>query len=74
MSEYIVSMKTIDAAIVLDAIREAQRGGPAYSYVGFCAKVARAGCVGCLVSFPGRRVVYMGRTGELHTEHFPGQA
>ena len=60
-----------DAAIVRDAIREAQANAPGYSYAGFCEKVAGAGCAGYLVSFPGRRVVYFGRTGEIHTEHFP---
>lgn len=61
-----------DQASIVQAIRQAQQGGPAYTYTGFCEKVARAGCVGYLVSLPGRRVVYLGRTGETHTEHFPG--
>ena len=63
-----------DTAAVVEAIREAQQGGPGYTYAGFCTKVAQAGCVGYLVSFPGRRVVYLGRTGETHTEHFPDRA
>ena len=61
-----------DAAMVRQAIGEAQALVPGYTYKGFCAKVARAGCAGYLVSFPGRRVLYYGRTGETHTEHFPG--
>ena len=61
-----------DAAIVRESINEAQSLAPGYSYKGFCAKVARAGCAGYLVSFPGRRVLYYGRTAETHTEHFPG--
>lgn len=60
-----------DAAVVKDAIREAQQLVPGYTYEGFCAKVAKAGCIGYQVSFPGRRVVYAGRTAETHTEHFP---
>lgn len=60
-----------DQGAVVSAIREAQQDAPGYTYAGFCAKVAQAGCVGYLVSFPGRRVVYLGRTGETHTEHFP---
>lgn len=63
-----------DGEAVVAAIREAQQGAPGYTYTGFCEKIAQAGCVGYLVSFPGRRVVYTGRTGETHTEHFPGQA
>ena len=64
--------KHFDAAIVKESINEAQSLAPGYSYEGFCAKVARAGCAGYLVSFPGRRVLYYGRTAETHTEHFPG--
>ena len=53
------------------AIREAQQMVPGYTYKGFCAKVAKAGCAGYQVSFLGRRAVYFGRTGETHLEHFP---
>ena len=31
-----------------------------------------AGCAGCIVSLLGQRVVYYVRTGETHTEYFPG--
>lgn len=62
---------TFDAAAVAEAVREAQAKAPGYSYRGFSDKVARAGCAGYLVSFPGRRVVYFGRTAEMHVEHFP---
>jgi uncharacterized protein YbcV (DUF1398 family) len=61
-----------DAAIVKEAIREAQALIPGYTYKGFCAKVAGAGCAGYIVSLLGARVVYYGRTGETHTEYFPG--
>ncbi|MDQ0513352.1 DUF1398 domain-containing protein [Ancylobacter amanitiformis] len=61
-----------DAPQVRDAIREAQQKVPGYTYRGFCAKVAEAGCAGYLVSFPGQRVLYVGRSGETHTEYFPG--
>ncbi len=61
-----------DAAAIIEGIREAQTLAPGYTYKGFCAKVARAGCAGYLVSFPGKRVLYYGRTGETHTEYFPG--
>jgi len=60
-----------DVAAVRGAIREAQLLVPGYTYPGFCAKVMRAGCVGYVVSFPGRRAVYFGRTAETHVEHFP---
>jgi len=63
---------TFDQDAIRAAIREAQANAPDYSYPGFCAKVKRAGCVGYIVSFPGRRAVYLGRTAEAHVEHFPG--
>lgn len=50
----------------------AQANPSDYSYVAFSEKVKAAGCAGYLVSFPGRRVVYFGRTAETHVEHFPG--
>ncbi len=62
-----------DAARIRAAIREAQRLAPGYTYRGFCEKVARAGCASYVVSFSGRRALYIGRTGETHTEHFPDQ-
>jgi uncharacterized protein YbcV (DUF1398 family) len=61
-----------DAAIVRQAIGEAQALAPGYTYKGFCAKVAGAGCAGYLVSLVGKRVLYYGRTGEIHIEYFPG--
>ena len=60
-----------DLAAVKGAIRQAQAMAPGYTYKGFCEHVAKAGCAGYLVSFPGRRVLYVGRTGETHTEYFP---
>jgi uncharacterized protein YbcV (DUF1398 family) len=63
-----------DEAAIRDAIREAQQNVPGYTYRGFCDKVTAAGCAGYLVSLPGRRVLYIGRTGETHTEYFPGTA
>ena len=61
----------LDAAAVQTAIREAQQLIPGYTYAGFCAKVMAAGCAGYIVSFTGRRAVYIGRTAETHVEQFP---
>ncbi|GMM93193.1 DUF1398 domain-containing protein [Qipengyuania sp. MTN3-11] len=61
----------LDAEKLSEAIREAQADGPGYSYRGFCRKARAAGCAGYMVSLQGRRVVYYGRTGETHVEHFP---
>ncbi len=60
-----------DAAVVERAVRAAQTNAEGYSYRGFCETVKSAGCAGYMVSFPGKRVVYFGRTAELHVEHFP---
>ena len=64
--------ETFDGSVVREAIREAQELVPGYTYKGFCAKVAEAGCAGYVVSLLGRRVLYFGRTCETHTEYFPG--
>ena len=61
-----------NATQVKEAIREAQVAAPGYTYKGFIEKVAEAGCAGYLVSILGRRVLYFGRTADLHIEHFPG--
>jgi uncharacterized protein YbcV (DUF1398 family) len=60
-----------DAARIQAAIREAQQLVPGYTYLGFCKKVASAGCAGYIVSFSGRRALYIGRTAETHVERFP---
>lgn len=60
-----------DSAQISAAIKEAQQLVPGYTYKGFCKKVAAAGCAGYIVSFSGRRALYIGRTGETHVEHFP---
>ena len=61
-----------DAATVKEALREARALVPGYTYQGFCAKVVGAGAAGYIVSLLGKRVLYYGRTGETHTEYFPG--
>jgi len=60
-----------DSSLVREAIKEAQSLVPGYTYLGFCEKVAAAGCAGYLVSLSGRRALYFGRTAETHVEHFP---
>lgn len=60
-----------DSGSIEALVRWAQANADDYSYVAFCERVKAAGCAGYLVSFPGRRVVYYGRTAETHVEHFP---
>jgi uncharacterized protein YbcV (DUF1398 family) len=64
---------TLDTFLMQAAIREAQQQIPGYTYKGFCEKAASAGCAGYIVSFTGRRALYVGRTAEIHVEHFPNQ-
>lgn len=61
----------LDVGALKAAIGEAQALVPGYTYAGFCAKAKAAGCAGYLVSFSGRRAVYLGRDGAVHTEYFP---
>jgi len=61
-----------DAGRIEAAVRQSQAG--AHTYRAFCEKVMAAGCAGYLVSLPGRRAVYFGRTAETHVEHFPPAA
>ena len=63
--------EAFDGAAMQAAIREAQQLVPGYTYRGFCEKAASAGCAGYVVSFSGRRALYIGRTAEIHVEHFP---
>lgn len=60
-----------DAGAMQAAIREAQQQVAGYTYKGFCRKAVAAGCAGYVVSFSGRRALYIGRTAETHVEHFP---
>ncbi|MDR3376279.1 MAG: DUF1398 family protein [Ancalomicrobiaceae bacterium] len=62
---------SLDGARLQAAIREAQQLVPGYTYRGFCEKAAAAGCAGYVVSFSGRRALYIGRTAETHVELFP---
>jgi uncharacterized protein YbcV (DUF1398 family) len=54
---------------VAAAVRAIQQQQIKYSE--FCERIARAGCVGYLVSLAGRRAVYYGRTGDSYVEPFP---
>lgn len=58
-----------DAAAVAAAVRGAQLGELVYPE--FSRNVMAAGCVGYFAQLAGRRVLYFGRDGESHVEHFP---
>lgn len=57
------------ADVVEANVRKSQAN--AHTYPEFCEHVKNAGCAGYLVTLLGKRVVYYGRTGETHVEHFP---
>ncbi|MGH7073907.1 MAG: DUF1398 domain-containing protein [Stellaceae bacterium] len=42
------------------------------SYLEFLRRIMKAGCVGYLACFAGKRVVYLGRQGDAYIEWFPG--
>lgn len=60
---------TFNQPALLAAIRAAQRDD--IRYPEFIARAISAGTAAYRVFLPGRRVLYWGRTGDLHTEHFP---
>jgi uncharacterized protein YbcV (DUF1398 family) len=51
------------------AVRQSQQNE--HTYTEFIRKTMAAGCVGYFVQITGRRVIYFGRNGECHVEHFP---
>lgn len=57
------------ASAVAAAVHQSQRNE--HTYMDFISKTMSAGCVGYFVQITGRRVIYFGRTGESHVEHFP---
>jgi uncharacterized protein YbcV (DUF1398 family) len=51
------------------AVRQSQRGE--HVYADFVRKTMSAGCVGYFVQITGKQVLYFGRNGDCHVEHFP---
>lgn len=54
---------------VAAAVRQSQQNE--HTYLDFIRKTMAAGCVGYFVQITGRCVIYFGRKGESHVEHFP---
>ncbi|MDY3559589.1 DUF1398 family protein [Gemmata sp. JC673] len=59
-----------DATGVEAAVRAAQH--TRITYPEFLSRIMAAGCVGYFTQITGRRVQYIGRTGDIHVEPFPG--
>lgn len=54
---------------VVRAIRETQQGK--IDYQTFIEQIVAAGCSFYIACLTGRKVMYFGRKGDFHTEHFP---
>ena len=54
---------------VAAAVKASQTEGQAFP--DFLVRVRKAGCIGYVAYLDGRRVVYTGRRGDEHVEHFP---
>src|SRR5262249_37005702 len=61
--------EAFDAAAVEGAVRAIQRGEIIFPE--FLRRIMAAGCVGYFTQIAGRRVQYVGRTGDMHVETFP---
>lgn len=59
-----------DSAAVKSAILDSQRNGQKWR--DFSRRVMAAGVQGYIAFLRGKRVTYFGRTGDQHTERFPG--
>lgn len=57
------------ASAVEAAVRQSQRNE--HTYPEFIRKTMAAGCAGYFVQISGRCVIYFGRNGDSHLEHFP---
>ncbi len=61
--------KDFDAAAVSQAVRASQQ--KQIDYPTFLSRVIAAGCSHYEVYITGKKVIYFGRDGSLHIEHFP---
>jgi uncharacterized protein YbcV (DUF1398 family) len=57
------------AAEVAAAVKSSQTEGQ--SFPDFMARIRKAGCIGYFAYLDGSKVVYVGRLGDEHVEHFP---
>jgi uncharacterized protein YbcV (DUF1398 family) len=64
-----VTAAEFSAADVAAAVKQSQQNE--HTYLDFIRKTMAAGCVGYIVQITGRRVIYFGRKGDSHVEHFP---
>jgi uncharacterized protein YbcV (DUF1398 family) len=60
---------TFDQQAVAAAVKAIQRGD--IGYAEFLRRIMGSGCSHYAVFIAGRKVMYFGRDGDFHTEHFP---
>ena len=61
-----------DAAKVKQAIEDSRERK--IGYVEFLRRIVAAGTFAYTVHIRGRRAIYLGRTGDMHVEHFPARS
>lgn len=59
-----------DQHAVAASIKAIQKGE--LGYAAFLRRIMKSGCSHYEVFIAGRKVMYFGRDGDFHTEHFPG--
>jgi uncharacterized protein YbcV (DUF1398 family) len=59
-----------DVAALKAAILDSQQHGQKFRT--FCERAMQAGVQGYIAYLRGKRVIYLGRQGDQHTEWFPG--
>jgi uncharacterized protein YbcV (DUF1398 family) len=64
-----VAEKKFSAEAVATSIRKIQSGK--INYQNFVEEVMSAGCIYYIAYLAGKRVIYFGREGDFHVEHFP---
>ena len=64
--------ESFDVSIVTASVRAIQQGK--LGYAEFLRQIMRAGCASYRVFIDGRKAMYFGRHGALHTEPFPPKA
>ncbi|MDF3822322.1 DUF1398 family protein [Leptospira sp. 96542] len=64
-----IAAKEFSASSVSDIIKKVQAGK--INYQQFIDEVAAAGCIYYIAYLSGKRVIYFGREGDFHIEHFP---
>ncbi len=57
------------ATSVQASIKRSQQG--VINYTSFIEEITKAGCVYYIAYLKGERVIYFGREGDFHVEHFP---